>query len=219
MGQQYQGVFLKRFAQTCTTLCLTYMLGVPGCATSQKRSSVINAPSTSEVADFIPHTESKPFGSYLAMNLADAPYKPLQPQIEVIEGLSLKSRGEAHITVITPLEYENILKNHISIEEINTIALESGIQSSHIQNICIGRGQKVVHGKIEKTHYVVIDSPNLFKIRRLIHSAYIKKGGNDQDFKPEHFFPHVTIGFTLKDLHFEDGITKDKESCVYYFAK
>ena len=28
------------------------------------------------------------------------------------------------------------------------------------------------------------------------------------------FYPHITLGFTKRDLHFEDGVRKDKSTCV-----
>lgn len=59
---------------------------------------------------FIPHTESKPYGSYLAMNLPFEPIEALRKELERRESVSLAHRGEAHITVITPPEFDKHFK-------------------------------------------------------------------------------------------------------------
>jgi hypothetical protein len=162
---------------------------------------------------FEPHTGTQPMQSYLAMNL---PYEHFQKSLQVVEQherIHLKNRGEAHITVVSPVEYDNVLKRYISIEEINAIALKYGMQQLPIQEICIGRGQKLLQGKPERTYFVVVSAPGLIKIRELIAAAYVAHGGQPQSFRPDVFFPHVTLGFTARDLHFEDGVIKNYSSC------
>lgn len=166
-------------------------------------------------AEFIPHTEEKPMKAYLAMNLPYPSYRSLVEQVEEIEGVALTTRGEAHITVVTPIEYDKILKKHLSIAEIHKIAEEAKIQETEFTQVCIGRGQKEIQGKLEKTYFVVVESPPLIELRARIEKAYVKNGGRPQEFIPEKFLPHVTLGFTSRDLHYEDGIVKDKTSCLY----
>lgn len=189
----------------------------PPVAGTPSESPVFNAPATNEKAPFIPHMESKPLQSYLAMNLPYAPYQALYEQVQKVEGLALTNRGEAHITVITPLEYEKVLKKKLSIQEIHQIAESAKIQDAEITPVCIGRGQKEIHGKTEKTYFVVVESPALVDLRGRIEEAYIKNGGTPHAFIPERYSPHVTLGFTLRDLHHEDGVRKDRSHCIYKF--
>jgi 2'-5' RNA ligase len=175
-------------------------------------------PMTTEKAPFIEHTEEKPMKAYLAMNLPYAPYQALLEQVQKSEGVTLTNRGEAHITVVTPIEYDKVLKKHISIAEIHKIAEAAKIQDAEFTPVCVGRGQKELNGKLEKTYFVVVDSSALIDLRGQIEDAYIKNGGKAQDFVPEKFLPHVTLGFTARDLHYEDGVVKNKTSCAYQFT-
>jgi len=174
-------------------------------------------PATTEKAPFIEHTEEKPMKAYLAMNLPYAPYQALLEQVQKTEGVTLTNRGEAHITVVTPIEYDKVLKKHLSIAEIHKIAAAAKIQDAEFTPVCVGRGQKEINGKLEKTYFVVVDSPALMELRGQIEEAYIKNGGKTQDFVPERFSPHVTLGFTARDLHNEDGVVKNKASCAHQF--
>jgi 2'-5' RNA ligase len=189
----------------------------PPAPTASVDPKVFNAPNVSGAAEFIPHIEEKPMQAYLAMNLPYAPYEKLYKQLEKAEGLELKNRGEAHITVVTPIEYDKALKKHLSIAEIHKIAEEAKIQQATYTPVCIGRGQKDISGKIEKTYYVVVESPDLIELRGKIEEAYVKNGGRAQDFVPEKFMPHVTLGYTARDLHHEDGVRKNSTSCIYNF--
>lgn len=186
--------------------------------TSPQDPKVFNAPDTQIKAEFIKHTEEKPFKAYLAMNLPYAPYQSLLEQVQRVEGVTLSHRGEAHVTVITPVEYDRVLKKYLSIDEIHKIAEEAGIQNISVTPVCIGRGQKEIKGKMEKTYYVVMESPGLVELRGRIEDAYLKKGGKSETFIPERYTPHVTLGFTLRDLHAEDGLVKNSSSCIYQFA-
>lgn len=178
---------------------------------------MFNAPSTIEKAEFIPHTEEKPMKAYLAMNLPYAPYKSLYEQIQDAEKIQLNTRGEAHITVVTPVEYDKVLKKHISIAEITKIAEEAKIQDLKFTPVCIGRGEKELNGKPEKVYYVVVDSSDLIDLRGKIEEIYVKNGGRPQEFVPEKFMPHVTLGYTARDLHIEDGVSKNRASCIHQF--
>lgn len=164
--------------------------------------------------EFIRHSdEHSGAGAYLAMNLPYGPYEKMLHQVEAAENIELKNRSEAHITVVTPIEYEKVLKKHLSMEEINKIAEDANIEGTRFTPICIGRGSKTLNRKKESTYFLVVDSPGLIDLRGMIEDAYIKKGGEPQEFVPEKFHPHVTLGYTLRDLHYEDGILKTKSSC------
>ncbi len=160
--------------------------------------------------------QSGPFDSYLAMNLPFSPVKELYQKIQALDGVSLKSRGEAHITVVTPVEYWSILKPHnITIEQINQIADLMKIQNSKFDPLCVGRGSVILSGKEENTYFIVVQSNDLVNIRREIQALLVQMGGGATEFNPENFYPHITIGFTSRDLHESDGIIKNTRLCVH----
>lgn len=206
---------MKRFLFASLLMLMACAHNEPVSTTTNKN---FNAPDTSEKVEFISHTdEDKPMQAYLAMNLPYYPYQKLLEQLQEREGIKLENRGEAHITVVTPVEYEKILKKHLSIAEIHKIAETANIQYSAFTPVCIGKGQKEINGKLEKTYFVVVDSPALIDLRGQIEDAYVKNGGRPQEFVPEKFLPHVTLGYTARDLHYEDGVFKNHASCIYNF--
>jgi 2'-5' RNA ligase len=75
-------------------------------------------------------------------------------------------------------------------------------------------GKLNIDGVEEKTFYIVVESPELVAIRQEIQNLFLLKGGNEKDFVAENFYPHITIGYTKRDLHDEDGIIKDAKSCI-----
>lgn len=165
---------------------------------------------------FQSHQGPGAFASYLVMDVKYPPVADLYKQLLVaIKGVSLINRGEAHITVVTPVEYTEILKSKLSMTEIDDIAKKNKIQDSKFEVVCVGKGSLEVNSKTEDAYYVVVRSPDLLKIREEIQKLFIMKGGDKDFFKPQYFYPHITLGFTLRDLHVDDGVIKDESSCVY----
>lgn len=155
------------------------------------------------------HEGPGPFDTYLTMNLPFSPYSELRKQIEKKTG-ALKHRGEAHITVITPIEYFQVLKPiGVTIQEINEIARKQKIQNSRFRLVCVGLGKF----QNFETYYVVIESDDLLRIREEIASLYRQKGGKEA-FDPTQYYSHVTLGFSERDLHESDGVIKDRDSCL-----
>ncbi|MEK2688781.1 hypothetical protein [Bdellovibrio sp. GT3] len=166
-------------------------------------------------ASFIPHTGDGPFKNYLAFNLSHDGYKPILEQLEGLLKTTLKSRGESHITVVTPVEFDKVLSRRLKMQDIHALAESMQLQKSPYHPLCLGQGRMNLNGKEESTYFVVVESEALFKIRKAIEELYIRKGGKSGEFKAELFFPHVTLGYTERDLHYEDGVIKDAASCVY----
>jgi hypothetical protein len=155
------------------------------------------------------------FDSYLSMNLPFAPMKELFQQVVASENIQLTTRGEAHITVITPVEYWNLIRPYgVTMDEINKIARTRNIQFSKFEVICLGLGAIVINDHLEKTFYVVVSSNDLIQIREQVQKLLVSKGGNGSGFDPLAFYPHITLGFTKRDLHESDGIIKNEASCV-----
>jgi len=125
----------------------------------------------------------------------------------------LANRGEAHITVITPVEYSDVLSKNVSIHEINEIARKSDTQGSRFEIICVGRGNAILNNRTEEAYFVVVRSKDLLSIREKVQNLFVSKGGNATHFVPNHFYSHITLGFTKRDLHEGDGVIKDINAC------
>lgn len=157
----------------------------------------------------------------LAMNIPYAPIQRVRGIIEQETGLKLDflrawaPEGEAHITVITPIEYAQVLVGPdvkaplISMQEIAEIAKAESIQSSEVTVLGVGSGRLKIEAREETTFFLIVESENLRTIRQQIYHLFVKKGGDPHAWDPRHFFPHITVGFTRRDLHESDGVVKD----------
>jgi len=151
---------------------------------------------------------------YLALAVPYDPVRKLHRRLEKLTGLQLINRGEAHVTVITPSEYE-VLKEIIAMEEIEEIALREKIQEADLELICVGEGRIEVEGGEKRTYFIVVKSEKLRRIRECIEEVFRARGGREEAFVAANYYPHITIGFTDEDLHFEQGVIKDNRSCRY----
>ena len=96
------------------------------------------------------------------------------------------------------------------MERISQIADEEmNIQSADIKVIGIGSGNKLIEGTLEETFFVIVDSLKLRRIRHRIYDEFVANGGSPAAFDPTWFFPHITIGFTKRDLFEGDGVIKN----------
>ncbi|OUR96355.1 hypothetical protein A9Q84_08345 [Halobacteriovorax marinus] len=170
-----------------------------------------------DVAPFKYHMGSGAFQRSLQMNVNFPAVQDIFKTLDKeLKGKLTKrnARIEAHITVITPPEFDSKLAEFISIEEIHQLALAKGIQHSTFDIVCIGKGEAKISGELEETYYLVIQSNALNKLREEIRDLYISRGGNPQQFSATDYYPHITIGYTSKDLHIgPHGVKKNIESC------
>lgn len=166
---------------------------------------------------FVSHETPGQWSSYLAMNIKFEPVKTLFNSLdERLSGTLNKqnARTEAHITVITPVEFHNVLRDKVSISEVHKIAQAMQIQNSEFEIVCLGRGEAMVDQQLEQTYYLVVNSPRLLQIREAVFNLYKSRGGKPNLFDPELFYPHITIGYTKDDLHLgSHGVIKGKNSC------
>ena len=160
--------------------------------------------------DFIDNSNAKV--PYLSLAVFFDSVRPLKTKIENQEKLSLQSRGEAHITILTPAEWLQITKR-VPAKLIVELAHLNRLQDIPFQAVCVGRGVKTEDQKTLSTYFLVVDAPKLIELRRSIQSVYITRGGSTTDFDPNDFQPHITSGFTVRDLHSQDGVVKNKASC------
>jgi 2'-5' RNA ligase len=159
---------------------------------------------------FLSHQGPGEWDSYLTLELDYAPVKELFLEVQASQDRVLKTRNEAHITVITPPEFFRKLSSHLSMNEIDQLAKSMHIQDSFFTVECLGRATLGT----KATYYVIVSSPELVKIRRAIKKLFVDKGGDPQLFDPKDFYPHITLGYTDQDLHKDDGITKNLETCI-----
>lgn len=159
--------------------------------------------------DFISHAQEKT--PYLAQNVSYSEIKNIKENLEVKIGKKLKNRGEAHITVISPPEYE-IIKEKLSMTAIDEIASISKMQEYPFEALCVGKGQ-LANDESKETYFVVVKSKALLGLRKKIKETYVQAGGKTADFDAEVFYPHITLGFTDRDLHLQDGVVKNSSSC------
>lgn len=167
--------------------------------------------------EFIEHMGRGPFQRSLQMNIEFSSIRKLFMELDKdLKGALNKrnARKEAHITVITPPEFDNILDGFISINEIHELARRSKIQDSKFNILCLGKSEASVRGKSESTYYLVVQSMGLNKLREQIRDLFITRGGDSRAFSAAEFYPHITIGYTYKDLHIgPHGVKKDLNSC------
>lgn len=147
------------------------------------------------------------------MEIQFEPIAEIFKQLLLVERIPLTNRGEAHITVVSPIEFNDVLKSKLTMNEIDAVAMSSSIQTSSFEVVCIGKGALEIEKKLEQTFYVVVRSKALLKIRQEVQMLFVKKGGEATLFKPFQFYPHITLGFSKRDLHESDGVIKDQRSC------
>lgn len=159
---------------------------------------------------FISHSQEKT--PYLSMNIYYSEVNSIRLELEKKQKISLKNRGEAHITVLTPIEVETLKSYGLNMSAIDELAQIEKIQQIPFQVSCLGEGRL---GDL-KTYFLVVKSKELLKLRKKILDLALQINLTNQTiaFYPEEYFPHITLGFTERDLHIQDGVRKDETSCA-----
>jgi 2'-5' RNA ligase len=166
---------------------------------------------------FVSHINDPVYGPdyWLGMNIDNDAITQIRNKFESEHpDLVLNNRDDSHITIITPPEYQTILQPYLTPESIDSIAELANIQQSHFKVICYGRGVAYDNDQQLQTYFLVVESPDLIKLRKKIFDAYVKNGGDPSRFDPENFMPHITFGFTSHDLFESNGVYKQKNSCI-----
>lgn len=152
------------------------------------------------------------YKNYVSLDLEYPTYKKLYDQLIKKVG-PLKNRGEAHVTLITPPEYKILTETagtQLTPEKIHTFFKNAAPSEKDFTKLCIGQGNLKKDKKTLKTYFVVIKSDRLRKLRE---ELFVQSGLNKNQFDPDLFFPHITLGFTDRDLYYEDGVMKTVKSC------
>jgi 2'-5' RNA ligase len=172
---------------------------------------------SSKIYQPMPYTDIFIDQGALVKNINYEAVKALIPQLEKIYSVKLEDRGEAHITLITPPNFSGILNpgkhglhDVFSANEIHSM-FSSYIQDVEFNVVCIGSLQ---NDKGNLVFYLVVDSPELFDMRKSLQASYEKKAKAKKIphyFNYLDFYPHITIGFVGDDIH---GVSKGSETCI-----
>jgi hypothetical protein len=164
---------------------------------------------------FLSHQGPGDFDNTLAMNL---PYRPVQELRVIVEGITgrpliffkgFDPLGEAHVTTLSPVELI-VLRQKLSMNEIEEIARAHNIQSSDLQYLGFGSAKKELDGRDEETFFLIVESQNLRRIRQAIYDEFARRSDDPSLAVPPDFYPHITIGYTKRDLHISDGVIKNQ---------
>lgn len=149
-------------------------------------------------------------------------YKPVKRVLDALNAKRrhpLKSHGEGHVTVINPSEYSSVLSKHLSKERIQEIAEQEGFRKAEFEVVGLGRAKAPLQGEVAESFFLVVKSPALTRIRKKIHDEFVAKGGKSSAFNPVQYEPHITVGFTHRDLHSSDGVRKDVSSIDHSYDR
>ncbi|KAI7904555.1 uncharacterized protein BX663DRAFT_320855 [Cokeromyces recurvatus] len=131
---------------------------------------------------FIEHSDGN--SSWLAMNFDFQYVKPIFDFLNTTHKVPLLSRGEAHITVISPPEFTVLATAGVTIDDLNKIAISDTIQKSKVEIICIGKEDVVIENKNRIVYQIIVKSSDLIGIRKKIFQLYARKDGNTALFDP-----------------------------------
>lgn len=139
--------------------------------------------------------------TYAAISFPVKDFSSALKRAEEAASEKLLTRGEAHLTILTPPEYMKLNAKFRKqlIHEVQHLDWSK----SPIKPVCIGHAKTELNGKSESTFYIVAEADAIAKIREKYHLG--------------EFYPHITLGYTKRDLHIEDGVKKDLSSCVVKF--
>jgi hypothetical protein len=152
--------------------------------------------------------------AFLAMNLPRNPILKLRDDLAHALDRPLKGFNEAHITVVTPPE----LNDHfvgVAQDEISIWAQTHGIQK--LPFFVRGVGQASLSresGPSISTYFLVVESADILRFRSEVFKRFSRTKAEDLSFEP-----HITLGFTERDLHAQEGIRKDASSLILDWGK
>jgi hypothetical protein len=147
------------------------------------------------------HSGPGVYGSYVSLDIPFSPVEDLFKQLKTFHP-TLKNRGEGHITVLTPVEFHCIFRPQgVTINDLEK-AIPSDILTDY-KILSIGNGHK---GE-DETFFIIVESNDLLNLRK-VFSALLK---DPSKFNHKKFYPHITLGFTTRDLHESDGVFKNEQ--------
>ena len=92
------------------------------------------------------------------LNLS-VPFEPIQKLFEEVKTSfdlpALRSRGEAHITVLTPPEFQRVFASQFTAQEVMDIMRQEGLEQSHYDTVCLGHVSAEIRGQEQKAFFVL----------------------------------------------------------------
>ena len=144
---------------------------------------------------------SSPYGKYITLDIPFSPVENLLLQLKSFHP-SLKTRGEAHITILTPIEYHCVfLAQGITIDQLKSVVDMK--KHNQFEFSSIGNGYK----DLDETFFIIAKSNDLLDIRKNLQSLL----KDPSKFDYTNFYPHTTLGFSKRDLHESDGVFKNEK--------
>jgi len=151
---------------------------------------------------------------WLALPLAFGPLEKLRKDLEKKIGKPLQHQGEAHITIITPPEFST-LSSVFKMQEIEELMTKYKALRSPVELECVKKVTATVNKLTEESWFVAVRSKGLLEFRQEVWRNFVARGGDPESFRWQRWSPHITIGFTSRDLHDEDRVSKTDAPCVY----
>ena len=156
----------------------------------------------------VPHSAQYTDSGSLIRNIDYKTVNDIVIQIEQKYKLKLETRGEAHITIMTPPEATGWFTDHkgvnflISSKELH-VKYYKTIQKTKFKVVCVGRK---TNKKGHDVFYLVVDSKSkeILNIRSEIQKELELRAnftGMKTSFNAKAYYPHITIGFVKGDVH------------------
>lgn len=102
--------------------------------------------------------------TYLSLPLRYAPFDYLRQHLEQALQVPLKTRKEAHVTIITPIEFKAI-QAHISMQELVAIAQKMELERLPLRLLCIGEGATTRREQTLSTCFAIVEPSALISAR------------------------------------------------------
>lgn len=198
----------RKLSRALAALVLSGLSALPGHATP---APVVLDKAVEAIASrpaFISHED------WFAIPLVFAPVAKLRAELEKRTGKTLLHRGEAHLTLITPPEWA-ILSQVLRMKDVEALAAKKKVQERPFTVRCVKKVTATLAGATEESWFIAVSAPELLDFRKDVWRLYMVKGGPSDDFNWRRWAPHITVGFTKRDLYDEDLINKEKADCAY----
>lgn len=151
---------------------------------------------------------------WFAVALDFTPVEKLRSELEKRIGKTLLHRGEAHLTLVTPPEW-SILSQVLRMKDVEALAEKKKVHQQPFRVRCVKKVSATLAGAVEESWFVAVSAPELLEFRKDIWRLYMAKGGPSEDFKWRRWVPHITLGFTKRDLYDEDLVNKERADCAF----
>ncbi len=189
-------------------LPFTLLLLLLAAATPQMQADITAIESLDKRPHFKPHPD------WVGVPLPFAPIEQLRLELEKQLGKKLQHRGEAHVTVITPPEWR-VIGQVLKMSTLDRMVAETSANKAKISVKCLKKVSAQLAGRTEESWFIAVDAPELRDLRHRIWRRFLANGGSPDDFQWKRWAPHITLGFTARDLHDEDRVNKEKMACAF----